>query len=97
MSIRVDQYYILASSGVIISCGGSMHALNAFRTPVTFYYDFILTIPQEIKHIWSAKFKSVNVLIIALRYISAIGYIPILTFTFAPLFSSDSVTDKKVS
>ncbi len=59
---------------------------------VVFYYDFALTMPQEIKHIWSSKLKIVNVLVIALRYITAIGYIPVLVLTFAPLTSSGSET-----
>ncbi len=54
---------------------------------VIFYYDFILTLPQEIKHIWSSKFNKVNLLVIALRYTTAIGYIPVLVLTFAPTFA----------
>lgn len=56
---------------------------------VVFYYDFALTLPQEIKHIWSSKFSRINVLLIALRYITAIGYVPILWLTFSPAFQED--------
>jgi len=51
---------------------------------VVFYYDFVLTFPQEVKHIWGPKFTSVNVLLIALRYTTAFGYIPVLLLIFAP-------------
>ncbi len=57
---------------------------------VVFYYDFALTMPQEIKHIWSSKLKLVNMLVIALRYITALGYIPVLVLTFAPVINSGS-------
>jgi len=49
---------------------------------VIFYYKFILTLSQEYKYIWSRKFGIVNALIIALRYISAISYIPVLALAF---------------
>ncbi len=55
---------------------------------VVFYYDFALTMPQEVKHIWSSKLKLMNVLVIALRYITAFGYIPVLMLTFEPEISS---------
>ncbi len=58
------------------------------RMVVVFYYDFALTMPQEVKHIWSSKFKLVNVLVIALRYITALDYIPVLVLTFVPVISS---------
>jgi len=47
-----------------------------------FYYDFALTFPQEIKHVWSSKFSLVNMLLLAQRYNTAIGYAPILWLTF---------------
>lgn len=56
---------------------------------VVFYYDFSLTISQEIQHIWSTNFTFVNVLIMALRYITAFGYIPTLVLTFSPAFASE--------
>jgi len=63
---------------------------------VIFYYDFILTIPQEIKHFWSSKFNKVNVLVIALRYTTAIGYIPVLVLTLAPTFAEQCGPLKKL-
>jgi len=63
-----------------------MH-LNIGRK-VVFYYDLALTMPQETKHIWSSKLKVVNVLIIALRYITVLGYVPVLVVTFVPVINS---------
>lgn len=45
--------------------------------------------PREIKHVWSLKFNVVNILVIALRYITAFEYIPIFVIAFAPSFSGD--------
>jgi len=41
---------------------------------VVFYYDFALTLPREIEHIWSSKLSLIKVLLVALRYNSVIGY-----------------------
>ncbi|KLO16173.1 hypothetical protein SCHPADRAFT_938080 [Schizopora paradoxa] len=51
---------------------------------VVFLYDFALTMPQEIEFLWSSKLKLVNVLVIALRYITVLGCIPVLMLTFVP-------------
>jgi len=67
--------------------GGLVNQYYLLACSVIFYYDFILTLPQEIKHIWSSKFNKVNLLVIALRYTTAIGYIPVLVLTFAPTFA----------
>ncbi len=58
---------------------------------VAVYYDFILTMPQEIKHIWSSKFNLVNVLVIALRYITAFGYVPSLMSLSPGIFPEEEV------
>ncbi len=57
---------------------------------VLFYYDFALTMPQEVKYIWSTKMTLVNLLVIALRYITALGYIPVLVLTFLQTLSSST-------
>ncbi len=50
---------------------------------VVFYYDFALTMPQEIKYIWSSKWTLMNLLVITLRYITVLGYsIPVFLLTF---------------
>ncbi|KLO16170.1 hypothetical protein SCHPADRAFT_223992 [Schizopora paradoxa] len=51
---------------------------------VVFLYDFALTVPQEIKFLWNSKFKLVNGLVMALRYITVLGYIPVLLLAFMP-------------
>ncbi|KLO16183.1 hypothetical protein SCHPADRAFT_224753 [Schizopora paradoxa] len=53
---------------------------------VVLFYDFILTIPQEVKCIWSRKLKLVDVLVLALRYTAVFGYIPALVMAFAVPF-----------
>lgn len=63
----------------------SVKTQERFTTAVVFYYDFILTFPQEIKHLWSFKLKPVNVLTMTLWYITALGYIPVFVFAFAPV------------
>lgn len=67
---------------------GEVTVYYILASSVVFYYDFALTMPQEIKHIWSSKLKVVNVLIIALRYITALGYVPVLVVTFVPVINS---------
>jgi len=58
---------------------------------VVFYYDFALTMPQEIKYIWSSKRNLMNSLVITLRYITALGYgIPVFLMTFVPVTSFDA-------
>ncbi|KLO16165.1 hypothetical protein SCHPADRAFT_901697 [Schizopora paradoxa] len=53
-----------------------------------FLYDFAITFPQEIEYLWSSKLKLVNVLVIALRYLTALGYVPVLVLTFAPIINA---------
>ncbi|KLO16169.1 hypothetical protein SCHPADRAFT_938079 [Schizopora paradoxa] len=43
-----------------------------------FLYDMALTMPQEIQYLWSFKLKPVNVLLLALRYVTALGFVPVL-------------------
>jgi len=76
--------------------GGLVNQYYLLACSVIFYYDFILTLPQEIKHIWSSKFNKVNLLVIALRYTTAIGYIPVLVLTFAPTFAEQCGGLKKL-
>ncbi len=87
VSANAHQYYILASSGATYPLTRFLSDSRGFGAIVVFYYDFVLTMPQEIRHIWSSTFKVVNVLIIAMRYITAFGYIAILVFTFLPVIN----------
>ncbi len=63
---------------------------------VVFYYDFVLTMPQEIKHIWSSKSNTGMSLVITLRYFTAFGYIPVLMLAFAPVFASGERVSKSL-
>jgi len=78
--------------------GDSSNQYYILVSSAVFYYDFILTMPQEIKHIWSSKAKLnlVNVLVIALRYITAFGYVPVLMLALSPAdaFSTEEKCDK---
>ncbi len=87
-----NPYYVLASSGASNFKAFTVTNTSYHRddTVVVFYYDFALTMPQEIKHVWSSKLKLINVLVIALRYITALGYIPVLVLTFESVISSGS-------
>lgn len=58
-----------------------------------FYYDFVLTIPEEVKYLWCSRFKIINLLVIALRYISAVGYIAVLMASFPPSASRSTSND----
>ncbi|KLO16182.1 hypothetical protein SCHPADRAFT_224874 [Schizopora paradoxa] len=69
--------------------GGPISQYYLLISSVIFYYDFILTMPREIKHVWSSKLNAVNLLVIALRYITAFEYIPIFVIAFAPSFSGE--------
>ena len=83
-NLLVNQYYILAASGESSLSAGS-YAYSNDLSEVVFYYDFFLTFHQEIKFLWPCKSKPINMLVIALRYISAFGYIPTLVLTIVSL------------
>ncbi len=55
-----------------------------------FFYDFCLTFQLEFKHIWSKKLTVANVLIGAMRYITAFGYV--ITVYLAVTNSIDMVS-----
>jgi len=57
---------------------------------VVFWYDFVLTMPQEIKYIWSSKLNLMNSPVIVLRYITVLGYIPVFLLAFVPVTNSDA-------
>ncbi|KLO16167.1 hypothetical protein SCHPADRAFT_926684 [Schizopora paradoxa] len=50
---------------------------------VLFCYDFLLTSPQEVRYLWSSKLNIVNVLVLALRYITLFGYVANLMLAFS--------------
>jgi len=51
---------------------------------VVFYYDYILTLPQEYKFLWTKKMNIVTLLILTLRYVTASSYLIIFALAFAP-------------
>jgi len=65
---------------------------SILASSVALYYDFALTLPQEIKHIWFSKFSFMNVLLIALRYVTAIDYASTLWLAFWPVPKEDLAT-----
>lgn len=57
-------------------------ALNeVFVPPAIIYYDYILTLGDEIRFFWGRKTSSVALLYFANRYISMIGHIPVILQT----------------
>jgi len=71
----------------IASIEGSSTSVDQYyllASSVVLYYDFIITIPQEIRYIWSSKLKLMNVLIVMLRYVTVLGYVIVLVTAFAP-------------
>ncbi|TDL23565.1 hypothetical protein BD410DRAFT_814517 [Rickenella mellea] len=61
------------------------------------YYDHVLTLPSEVKHIWQQKFSLVSLIFVLNRYLAFFGYVPIMFFFFnSPLDdTSDSVHDPR--
>ncbi|TDL21551.1 hypothetical protein BD410DRAFT_724285, partial [Rickenella mellea] len=49
------------------------------------YYDYLLTIDQEIKFFWGRRITFVSGLFFACRYLSLFGNIPIILQTFENL------------
>ena len=50
------------------------------------FYDHLITLPEEIRHIWRQKLTFVNFLFLLNRYLLFVGYIVYLFFLFdAPL------------
>ncbi|EJD03109.1 uncharacterized protein FOMMEDRAFT_28692 [Fomitiporia mediterranea MF3/22] len=49
---------------------------------VILYYDFALTFRQEIQRIWKQKISIVSCIFVLNRYLTCLGYIPIVYFLF---------------
>ncbi|EJD03110.1 uncharacterized protein FOMMEDRAFT_156482 [Fomitiporia mediterranea MF3/22] len=49
---------------------------------VILYYDFVLTFHQEIQRIWKQKISIVSCIFVLNRYLTCLGYIPIVYFLF---------------
>ena len=48
------------------------------------YYEYFITLPEEIKYIWQRKLSPVSSIFVLNRYTSLLGYIPVLCFYMAP-------------
>ncbi|KLO16166.1 hypothetical protein SCHPADRAFT_938076 [Schizopora paradoxa] len=77
----------MSNFGASFTDGGASTTVDQYyilASAVVFLYDFSLTIPQEIMFLWTSKPKLANVLVLSLRYLTALGYIPVLLLIFAP-------------
>ncbi|KAI0351649.1 hypothetical protein OH77DRAFT_1523985 [Trametes cingulata] len=56
------------------------------------YYDFVLTIPQEVERYWTGAFSLPSLLFFLNRYMSVIGHVPVIIEFFGVLPEPVSVT-----
>ena len=83
ISSKVFQYYILSALGELTLLSLSEmtetgYSLSAHAALL--YYDFILTLPGEVHYIWRRSFSVVSLLFLINRYLSLLGYIPVIYF-----------------
>ncbi|KAL7278595.1 hypothetical protein ACG7TL_007596 [Trametes sanguinea] len=83
LSLSVESNYtnrILSSLafGAPLSYSGFGHMLTVVDALAILYYDFVLTIPQEIERFWSRKLSWPSFLFFLNRYLSVIGHIPVI-------------------
>ncbi|KLO15140.1 hypothetical protein SCHPADRAFT_927413 [Schizopora paradoxa] len=81
-------------SFIVIPTRSNQYYLLA--SSVVFFYDYALTLPQEYKHVWSKGFSTINALLIGLRYISIIGYLPTVALGFSPSLQKNSTWFVKI-
>ncbi|KLO08480.1 hypothetical protein SCHPADRAFT_607323 [Schizopora paradoxa] len=75
-------------SGVDATLRTAIDQYYIIASSAFFYYDFALTLRQEIKYIWSSKPTFINFLVIALRYLTVLSFIPAIALAVAPLFGA---------
>jgi len=51
---------------------------------VVLYYDYFMTLDQEIKFFWNKKLNIVNILFFVNRYLSIFGTVPVILQNFGP-------------
>lgn len=56
----------------------------ALAAAVLLYSDYVITLPDEIRRIWGARFTGATVLFLLNRYVPMVGYMVILTSLFHP-------------
>lgn len=54
------------------------------RLSVLLYFDYLVTLPDEIRRIWGARFTGATVLFLLNRYVPMAGYVVILVSLFNP-------------
>lgn len=48
------------------------------------YFDYAITLPDEVRRIWGARFTGATVLFVMNRYVPMVGYVVILVSLFHP-------------
>ena len=48
------------------------------------YYDHLITFPTEFEKIWKRKLSFINAIFLVNRYVTFLGYIALMIFTFSP-------------
>lgn len=82
---NVNYYYSLASFGAHSSSvlGGAAGLTSGARLAVVFYYDYALTLHEEIRFFWRPKRTMVAVFFFVNRYLSVFGNVPVILQSFA--------------
>ncbi|TDL17545.1 hypothetical protein BD410DRAFT_794241 [Rickenella mellea] len=67
----------------------SLNGLNSVKfyavaSATILYYDYLATLPEEMRRIWTARFSGATLLFLLNRYIPVFGYIPVLYALFDP-------------
>lgn len=66
-------------------------ATDPYRHPAALlYYDFVLTIPQEVERYWERKFSLPSFLFFLNRYMSVLCHIPVIIEFFGVIPESVS-------
>lgn len=78
-------YYIsLASFGEKFCLLLRIQETLSHRISVVLYYDYFMTLDQEIKFFWNKKLNVVNILFFVNRYLSIFGTVPVILQNFGP-------------
>jgi len=60
----------------------------AIAAAALLYFDYIITLPEEVRRIWGARFTGVTALFVMNRYVPMVGYMVILMSLFHPPWST---------
>ncbi|TDL24503.1 hypothetical protein BD410DRAFT_801855 [Rickenella mellea] len=78
---NVNHYYSIAAFGTKSSLNRCIH-LNVRCSEVFLYYDYFLTLGDEVEYFWGKRVRMASGLFFAGRYVCVIGYIPIILQVF---------------